>query len=65
MEPSLQSKGNKPCKVAFKINQNVSSWLGIGACYKNAVSGSTYNFNTSDMNHGGYIVICSGSNFDF
>ena len=60
MEPSLQEKGNRPCKVAFKIKENSSNWLAVGICYKNAVSNSNYTFNYSTLGHGAYLVSCNG-----
>lgn len=37
LEPSLQVKSNKAQKVAFKIKENTSNWLGVGVCYKKVV----------------------------
>jgi hypothetical protein len=60
LEPSLQDKGNKACKVAFKIKENSSNWLAIGACYKNAIAASNYTFNYSNLGHGAYLVSSNG-----
>ncbi|MCB0369875.1 MAG: hypothetical protein KDD45_10680, partial [Bdellovibrionales bacterium] len=65
MEPSLQTNGNKPVKVAFKVKENHSNWLAVGICYKNAVSNAGYNFNYSTLGHGAYLVSCNAGNILF
>lgn len=60
MEPSLQERGNRACKVAFKIKENSSNWLAVGVCYKNAVANSSYTFNYSTLGHGAYMVSSNG-----
>ena len=59
MEPSLNTHGNKPVKVSFKVKENHSNWLAVGVCYKNAVADSGYNFNYSTLGHGAYLVSCN------
>lgn len=59
MEPSLNTNGNKPVKVSFKVKENHSNWLAVGVCYKNAVADSNYNFNYSTLGHGAYLVSCN------
>ena len=63
MEPSLNSNGNKPVKVSFKVKENHSNWLAVGICYKNAVADSNYNFNYSTLGHGAYLVSCNAGTF--
>lgn len=63
LEPSLQEKGNKPCRVAFRIKENSSNWLAVGACYKNSISTSNYTFNYSNLGHGAYLVSSNGGTF--
>ena len=60
MEPSIQERGNKPFKVAFKVKENSSNWLAVGICYKNAVANSNYTFNYSSLGHGAYMASCNG-----
>jgi hypothetical protein len=60
LEPSLQEKGNRPCRVAFRIKENSSNWLAVGACYKNSISASNYTFNYSNLGHGAYLVSSNG-----
>lgn len=63
MEPSLYEKGNRPCKVAFKIKENSSNWLAVGICYKNAVAANNYTFNYSSLGHGGYMISSNGGTY--
>jgi len=63
MEPSLQDKGNRPCKVSFKIKENISNWLGVGVCYKNTISSNSYTFNYSALGHGAYLISSNGGNW--
>lgn len=60
MEPSLNEKGNRPCRVAFKIKENTSSWLAVGVCYKSAIVNANYTFNYSSLGHGAYLVSSNG-----
>ena len=60
LEPSHQSKGNRPCRVAFRIKENSSNWLAVGACYKNSIAASNYTFNYSNLGHGAYLVSSNG-----
>lgn len=63
LEPSLQEKGNRPCKVAFKIKENISNWLGVGICYKNTIVSNNYTFNYSNLGHGAYLVSSNGGSW--
>jgi len=63
LEPSLQERGNKACKVAFKIKENSSNWLAVGVCYKNSVANNSYTFNYSSLGHGAYLVSSNGGSW--
>lgn len=60
MEPSIQEKGNRPFKVAFKVVENNSNWLGMGICYKNTIIQNNFTFNYSNLGHGGYLISSNG-----
>ena len=60
MEPSIQEKGNRPFRVAFKVVENSSNWLGMGICYKNTIIANNYTFNYSSLGHGGYLISSNG-----
>lgn len=56
MEPSIQDKGNKAIKVAFKIKENSSNWLAVGICHKKTIQSNSYQFNYSTLGHGAYMI---------
>jgi hypothetical protein len=60
MEPSITESGNKPTNVSFLIKENVSNWLGVGVCYKNAIKNNNYTFNYSGLGHGAYLISSNG-----
>ena len=60
MEPSIQERGNRPFKVAFKVVENHSNWLGMGICYKNTIIQNNFTFNYSSLGHGGYLISSNG-----
>ncbi len=62
MEPAINSKGEKPFKVSFKINESTNNWLGLGLSYKNPTSSNNYLLNTSTSEHKSYLICSSGSN---
>lgn len=62
MEPSLQSKGNKPQSVAFKIKENSTNWLAVGICQKSVVVGNGFNFSYSTLGHGAFMISSNGGN---
>lgn len=42
--------------MAFKINENSSNWMAVGVCYKNISQSNNFQFNYSNLGHGGYMV---------
>lgn len=65
MEPSIAEKGIKSIEVAFKIKENVSSWLAVGLCHKSTVQTNNFQFNYSSLGHGGYLASCNGGKWWF
>lgn len=63
MEPSLTEKGAKNLKVAFLIKENTSNWVAVGLCDKNIVQTNSYQFNYSNLGHGGYLISSNGGIF--
>lgn len=60
MEPSISEKG---LKVSFLIKENTSNWVAVGLCHKNIVQMNSYQFNYSNLGHGGYLISSNGGTY--